>query len=243
MELLELLIVVEESQGLLTKIKMKKENKKSLKEIGVWTVTCWISAGLAVLMSVFSAVVTIKAGQILIGLLFFIPGIFAAVPKKYLRISRALKVIIFIVVYFTLIIISGLNAPEIEQQYEYYNLEQPFDLTFGENIFSMKIDNITKETQMMVDDEKRTTPGIFLLVHGSVTNLGKIATDFGFYSELKDNQNNSYSIISFQFDKGGLQPNLEKNFFNVFEMPKDASGLNYIVKDETNIIKVINLEK
>ena len=106
----------------------------------------------------------------------------------------------------------------------------------------MIIYNVSTETETVVDDEKRTTPGIFLLVHGSVTNLGKIATDFGFYSELKDNQNNSYSVISFQFDKGGLQPNLEKNFFNVFEISKDAIGLKYILKDDTNIIKIINLE-
>lgn len=222
---------------------MKKSLKEgSTKEIGVWNVTCWAFVGLAILFSVFSAVVTIKAGQILIGLLFFIPGIFAAVPKKYLKISRPLKVIIFILVYFILIIISGLNVPKQEQQYEYYNLGQPFNLNFGNNNFSMSVNSANKETKAMIDGTERTTNGIFLFVHGAVTNLGKTATDLGFSSELKDNKNNSYSILAFNFDEGGMQPNLEKNFFNVFETPKDASGLNYIVRDETNIIKVINLK-
>ncbi len=222
---------------------MKKSLKEEpIKEIGVWNVTCWIFVGLAVLVSIFSAVVTIKAGQILIGLLFFIPGIFAAVPRKYLRISRPLKVIVFILVYFILLIISGLNVPVIEPQYKYYNLGQSFILNFGSNNFSMSINSVNTDDEAVIDGEKRTTNGIFLFVHGSVTNLGKTATDLGFSSELKDNKNNSYSMIAFQFDEGDLQPNLEKSFFNIFEIPKDSTGLTYIVKDETNIIKVFDLK-
>ena len=221
---------------------MKKESKKSLKEIGLWVIICWVSLVLAGVMAIFSGVVTIQADQFFIGFLFFVLAVFVFIPRKYLKISRSLKVVIFIVLYFALLIISGLNASKIEYQYEYHNFEQSFNLTFGDNIFSMIIYNVSKETEIIVDGEERITPGIFLFVHGSVTSLGKVSTDFGFYSELKDNQNNSYSVISFQFDKGGLQPNLEKDFFNVFEMPKDAFGLKYIVKDETNIIKIINLE-
>jgi len=229
---------------------MKKENKKSIKEIGVWDITCWISAGLAVLMSIFSAVVTIKAGQLFVGLLFFIPGIFAAVPKKYLRISRALKVIIFIVVYFALIIISGLNAPQPEQQYEYYNLGDLFNLDYGKEIFSMKINNITKETQIMVDNgQNLTTTGFYLFVNGEITNLGKITVHntnlFGvkFISELKDAQDNIYVPIATNTRVEGFQPNLEKKFYYVFEIPKPALGLKFFVKDNTKVIKAVNLEK
>jgi len=228
---------------------MKKQEKEQVKEIGVWNVTCWIFAGLAVLFSIFSAVVTIKAGQILIGLLFFIPGIFAAVPKKYLRISRPLKVIIFIVVYFTLLIISGVDAPKPEQQYEYYNLGDSFDLTYGEEVFSMRIDNITKETQVMVNDGQNiTTSGFYLLVNGGITNLGKTTYhnaglfNVKFTSELKDNQENTYALFATNNRVNGFQPNLEKPFYDIFEIPKQASGLKFFVKDKTKVIKVVSLE-
>ena len=228
---------------------MKKQEKEPVKEIGVWIVVCWIFVGLAVLFSIFSAVVTIKAGQILVGLLFFIPGIFAAVPKKYLRISRPLKVIIFIVVYFILLIISGLNAPKLEQQYEYYNLGDSFNLTYGEEVFSMRIDNITKETQVIVNDGKNiTTSGFYLLVNGGITNLGKTTAhntglfNLKFVSELKDNQNNTYTLLATNTRVGGFQSNLKKPFYDIFEIPKQASGLKFFVKDKTKIIKVVSLE-
>jgi len=226
-----------------------KNQKEPVKEIGVWNVTCWVFVGLAVLFSIFSAVATIKAGQILIGLLFFIPGIFAAVPKKYLRISRPLKVIIFIVVYFTLLIISGLDSPKPEQQYEYYNLGDSFNLTYGEEIFSMKINNITKETQIMVNDGQNiTTSGFYLLVNGGITNLGKITYhntglfDVKFVSELKDNQDNTYILFATNNRVNGFQPNLEKSFYDIFEISKQASGLKFFVKDKTKVIKVVNLK-
>ena len=229
---------------------MKKRAEQPIREIGVWTVTCWIFTGLAVFFSVFSAVVTIKAGHILIGLLFFIPGIFAAVPRKYLRISRPLKVIIFILVYFTLIIISGANAPKPEQQYEYYNLGDSFNLTYGEEVFSMRIDNISKETKIVVNTgQNLTTPGFYLLVNGGITNLGKITygntNPFSskFSSELKDNEENIYALFGTNNKVNGFQPNLEKKFYDIFEIPKQASGLKFFVKDKTKIIKVVNLEK
>lgn len=229
---------------------MKKQEKEPVKEIGVWNVICWIFVGLAVLFSIFSAVVTIKAGQIIIGLLFFIPGIFAAIPKKYLRISRPLKVIIFIVIYFTLIIISGLNAPKPEQQYEYYNLRESFNLTYGEEVFSMRIDNITKETQITVNGGQNiTTSGFYLLVNGGITNLGKTTYhntglfDIKFASELKDNQDNIYTLFGTNTRVNGFQPNLEKPFNDIFEIPKQAAGLRFFVKDKTKVIKVVNLEK
>lgn len=68
---------------------MKKEKEQSIKEIGVWNVTCWIFAGLAGLLSIFSCVVTIQAGQIFVGLLFLIPGIFAFVPKYIVTLKGA----------------------------------------------------------------------------------------------------------------------------------------------------------
>ena len=230
-------------EQLVTKIKMKKENKKSLKEIGLWTITCWIFYVLAGLTAIFSGVVTIQADQFFTGLLFFVLAIFTLIPRKYLRISRPLKVVIFIALYFTLLIISGFNAPTPEQQYEYYNLGQPFDLKFEDDIFSMTIYNVSAETEIVFEGQEISSSGVYLFVNGGVKNLGKNSLDFGFESELKDNQNNSYSLFAFDFGVGALQPNLERKFSNIFEIPKDISGLSFIVKDKTNIIKVINLEK
>mgnify|MGYP001575766584 CR=1 FL=1 len=223
--------------------KEKKENKQPIKEIGVWIVTCWIFVGLAGLISIFSGIVTIKAGQLFVGLLFLVFGVFVFVPRKYLRISRPLKVIIFIFAYFILLIISGINAPKPEQQYEYYNLEQPFNLTFGSNIFSMKINNISKETQIIVNNEQNiSSSGFYLFVNGELTNLGKVTSDLQFKSELKDSEDNLYTLFATDTRVGGFQPNLEKNFYNVFEISKKALGLKFFVKDKTNIIKVVNLE-
>jgi hypothetical protein len=228
---------------------MRKKEKEPVKEIGIWNVTCWIFVGLGAFFSIFSAIVTIKAGQILVGLLFFIPGIFAIVPRKYLRISRSLKVVIFILVYFTLIIISGLNSPKPEQQYEYYNLGESFNLIYGEELFSMRIDNINKSTQIILNDEQnRTSSGFYLIVNGGITNLGKITCDntnfFGvkFISELKDDKDNIYTLIGTNTRVSGFQPNLEKRFNDIFEIPKQASGLKFFIKDNTKIIKVVNLE-
>ncbi|PIY97272.1 MAG: hypothetical protein COY66_00035 [Candidatus Kerfeldbacteria bacterium CG_4_10_14_0_8_um_filter_42_10] len=224
---------------------MKKSpiNKKPIKEIGVWTVTCWIFIGLAGLISVFSGIVTIKAGQLFIGILFLVFGVFVFVPRKYLRISRPLKVIIFISAYFTLLVISGINTPKPEQQYEYYSLEQPFNLTFGNNIFSMKINNVSKETQIIVNNEQTiSSSGFYLFVNGEITNLGKVTSDLQFKSELKDSEDNLYIIFATDTRVGGFQPNLEKKFYNVFEIPRQASGLKFFVKDKTNVIKVVNLE-
>ena len=222
---------------------MKKENKQPIKEIGVWAVTCWIYAGLAGLISVFSGIVTIKAGQLFIGLLFLVFGVFVFVPRKYLRISRPLKVIIFILAYFTLLIISGVNAPKPEQKYEYYNLGQPFNLTFGNNIFSMKITNISKETQITVNNGQNiSSSGFYLFVNGEATNLGKATSDLQFKSELKDGEDNLYTIFATDTRVGEFQPNLEKKFYNVFEIPRQAAGLKFFVKDKTKVIKVVSLE-
>ncbi|MDP1696030.1 MAG: hypothetical protein Q8L29_03890 [archaeon] len=228
---------------------MKKPETEHIKEIGVWNVICWISIGLAVLFSIFSTVVTIKAGQIFVGLLFLIPGIFAAIPKKYLRISRPLKVIIFIFVYFILIIISGMNAPKLEQKYEYYNLGDSFNLTYGEEVFSMKINDINKETKVMINDGQNiTTSGFYLIVNGGITNLGKITYhntnlfNIKFISELKDNQDNIYTIFGTNTRVDGFQPNLEKQFYDIFEISKQASGLKFLIKDKTEVIKVVSLE-
>lgn len=165
------------------------------------------------------------------------------VPKKYLRISRPLKVIIFIAVYFIILIISGLNAPKIEQQYGNYILGETFNITYNGNIFSMKVVNISKETQMTINGgQNLSTSGYYIFVNGYVTNLGKTPSGLQFKSELRDGADNLYTLFAMENRVGEFQPNLEKRFYNVFEIPKQASELKFYVKDKTSVIKVISLE-
>lgn len=220
---------------------MKKKGKETTKEIGIWTVTYWILMGLAGAASIFSGIVTIKAGQFFIGLIFLVLTIFVFVPRKYLRISRPLKVVIFILAYFVLLIISGINAPKPEQQYEYYNLEQSFNLTFGNNVFLMTIYNVSTKTQLIVDGQNVSSSGIYIIVNGGIKNLGKSPSDFSFKSELRDSEDNLYTLFAFNMVGGQLQPRLEREFSNIFEIPEQSSGLKFIVEDQTNIIKIVNL--
>jgi len=225
------------------KTKMKKEDKKPIKEIKLWTIICWIFSILAGVIALFSGIFTIQAGQFFLGLLFFVLAVFVFIPRKYLRISRPLKGVIFIVLYFIFLAINGFNTPVLEPQYEYYNLGQSFNLTFEDNVFSMIIYNVSAETDIILDGKEIFSSGFYLLVNGGLKNLGKNSLGLSFESELEDNQNNSYSLFAFDFGVGALQPNLERKFSNTFEIPKDISGLKFIVKDKTNIIKVINLER
>ena len=222
---------------------MKKEDKKFIKEIGLWAIICWISLVLAGLTAIFSGVVTIQAGQFFTGFLFFALAVFVFVPRKYLRISRPLKVVIFITLYFTLLIISGVNAPTPEQKYEYYNFGEEFNLTFNGNVFSMTIHNISKETEITIDNQNISSQGVYVIVEGIVKNLEKNPLDFTNQPELKDGNENLYTLVGYNIAPGKLQPNLERKFLDIFETPKNTAGLKYILKDDTNVIKIINLEK
>ncbi len=219
---------------------MKKEEPK--KEIGFITVINFIIGILLLLFGVGLLIINNYLGSYLYGIFTVVLAIFLFLPQKILRLNKWLKLLIVVAAFITIAIIGGMNMPSIEAGFIYHNLNEDFTLTFNNINFSMVIYNTTKETKVLVEGEEKTTNGIFLLVYGAVTNLGKSATDFGFYSDLTDSQNNTYSIFSFYFDEGGLQPNMKKNFFNVFEIPKNASGLKYRVKDNTNVIRIINLE-
>ena len=102
---------------------------------------------------------------------------------------------------------------------------------------------------MASDGQNLTTSGSYLFVNGEITNLGKTTVHntnlFGvkFISELKDAQDNIYAPIATNTRVDGFQPNLEKKFYYVFEISKPASGLKFFVKDNTKVIKAVNLEK
>ena len=216
---------------------MKKGVKEESKEVGFVTVLNIIAG---IIIAVF-CLITLISGLFLSGILFLILAVFIFFPQKILRFNKWLKLLITVVGFFIVIIILGFNAPSQEPEFINYNLNEEFIIIYNNINFSMIVHNATKEEVILVDGEERTTNGIFILVQGSVTNLGTIPTDLGFSSGLSDNQNKSYNTLYFNFDLGGMQPNLEKDFVDIFEIPANARGLKYIVTDKTNIFRKIEL--
>jgi hypothetical protein len=221
---------------------MEKENKKPIREIGIREIIRWMFIILGALVFIFSGIVTIQAGQFFIGVLFLVLAVFVFIPRKFLRISKALKVVILIIAYFALLVMSGLDTPMPEQQYEYYDLEQPFNLTFGDDIFSVVINDVDTDTKLVVDEEEILSSGLYFFVNATVTNLGKVPLNFDFQSELRDSEDNLYTPIATSGALDAVQPNLERKFSYIFEIPKGILGLKLIVKDKTDIHKMIDLE-
>jgi hypothetical protein len=221
---------------------MEKENRKPIREIGIREIIRWMFIILGELLFVASGIITIQEGQFLIGILLFVLAALVFVPRRFFRISKALKVVILAIIYFALLAMSGLDAPTPEQQYEHYSLEQPFNLTFGENAFSVVINDVDTDTKLIVDEEEISTPGLYFFVNCAVTNLEKVPLSFDFQSELRDSEDNLYTPIATSGDLDAVQPNLERKFSYIFEIPKEISGLKLIVKDKTDIHKMIDLE-
>jgi hypothetical protein len=220
---------------------LKKEDKPVKKEFGLRDVISILLIIFFAIFSFFSGVVTIQAGQFVVGFLFIFLAAFLFVPKKYLRITGVLKGAIFIVIYFALLLISGMNAPIPEQQYEYYSLEQPFNLTSNGALFSIVIKNTTIDTKLLVDGKEITTSGLYLFVNGMLTNGEKVPAEFNLRSELKDDKDNLYNLLAINMGVGSFQPNLERHFYHVFEIPKNASGLKFFIKDKSKVIKIVDL--
>ncbi len=221
---------------------MKKEESQK-KEIGLWKVSSFIIKILASIFSIFSGIVTIKAGQIFVGGLFILWVAFLFIPKKYLKITSVLKGAIFVVVYFLLILISGMGATPSEPQYENYFLGQSFNITSKGVLFSVVITNTSEETKVIIDGKETTTSGIYLFVNGILINTEKSSATFYANSELRDSEENVYKPILISTGMGSLQPNLERAFYYFFEIPKNASGLNFYIEDKSKVIKRVDLSR
>ena len=62
--------------------------------------------------------------------------------------------------------------------------------------------------------------------------------------ELKDNQNRLYTLYATSMPTGGkLQPSVAKEVSYIFEIPKEASGLKFIVRDKTEVAKSVDLKR
>lgn len=217
---------------------MKKETpKEEKKEIGFISVLNIIAGIILVIFFILTLIMKlfIPAG------LFFILAIFIFLPQKILKFSKWLKLIIAVIGFFIALAIVGYNLPSQQIQFENHNLNEEFPVLYNGMNFSMIIYNSTKEDKIIMDGKEKTTSGIFLVVHGSIKNPGDIPSGFAFQSALFDNQNKSYSVIGSDLGAGAIQPGLNRDFINIFEIPKEISGLKFIVQDETNILKSINL--
>jgi len=224
-----------------------KENKKQEeeKEIGFITVINTIAGIIYVIFGFFSLILAISYSPIIYisMVLFFGLAVFLFLPKKVIGMNKWLKLLIAIAGFFVATIIVGANIPRAQLNFEEHNLNEEFIITYNNINFSMIVHNSSQTDKLIVDGQEKTTSGIFLLVRGEVTNNGNYASDLSFSSGLMDNQNKSYSLHSSSMEPGGIQPGLSRNFMSVFEIPKSASGLKFLVADQTKVIRRISLER
>ena len=126
------------------------------------------------------------------------------------------------------------NAPEI-------SLNEPFILNYDEVNISMVIYNATKEDKIILNGEERTSEGVFIKVNGALINLIKFPVNIGISVFIIDSQNNSYTNLGYNLGEGPLQPNLRREIFYIFEVPKEATGLKFLVAEDKKHLMEIDL--
>jgi len=226
---------------------MKNSVNKEVKEIGIKSIFSFAVNALLIFFLIILGIETIKIGQLLFGLLYFVLSILVLVPHHFLRVTHALKVVIIVVLFVVVAGISGSGKPPTEQKYEYFGLGGKFNLTFGNNTFSMMVKEAQRDYKFgSSEKEVPTTSGIFLNIKADIVNLGSEAVDFKFGKtpELKDNQNRLYTLYATSMPVGGkLQPSVAKEVSYIFEIPKEASGLKFIIRDKTDVAKSVDLKR
>ncbi len=224
---------------------MADTGNKTIREISLKTVFKYIIGALFLTFFILSGVVTIKAGQLVIGVLYFVLSALVLVPHHCLKITQSLKFVILVVLFLVLTVISGSINPPAEQKYEYFGLGEKLNLTFGNNTFSMIVREVKQDSKILVAEKEVTTSGYFLIVKVDVVNLGSEAVDFKFEKDpqLKDSQDRRYTLHATSVPQGKLQPSVAKEVSYIFEIPKDASGLSFIVIDKTDVAKSVDLKR
>lgn len=218
---------------------------KSVKEVGIKNVVGFITSTIFFGFFITSTIITIKTGQLIIGILYFLLALLVLVPHYRLRVTPPLKFIIITILFVIVAGINGKNTKLAEQKYEYFKLNDTFNLNVGDKTFPTVVRKVSQETQIMLSEKVVTTTGYFLVVMGEITNTGSEAIDFKFPKEpeLKDAQGRKYSLYATTISKVELQPSVAKSFSFVFEIPKDSTGLSFIIKDKTDIAKSVDLKK
>jgi len=215
------------------------------KELGLKAIFKFIFSALFLIFFAASGIASIKNGQLVIGILFFVLSALIFVPHRFLRITQPLKWVILIIFYIVLLGMSGRSLPPKEQKYEYFNLGQQFNLVLGNNTFSMTVQKTQTDNKIIAKDKEVTTSGHFLIVKTEVVNPGSEAADFRLSTDpkLTDGQNRIYTLYGAKIPESKLQPSVSKEVSYVFEIPKDASGLKFIIKDKTGVAKSVDLKR
>ena len=214
---------------------MEKEVQK--KEVGFITV---INIIVGIIIAVFGLLTLIR-GFYLYGTLFLVLAVFIFLPQKILKFSKWLKLLIGVVGFFVLLAIIGFNVPSQEPVFELYSLNEPFILNYDEVNISMVIYNATKEDKIILNGEERTSEGVFIKVNGALINLIKLPVNIGISVFIIDSQNNSYTNLGYNLGEGPLQPNLRREIFYIFEVPKEATGLKFLVAEDKKHLMEIDL--
>jgi len=224
---------------------MKNITKGEFKEIGLKNIFSIIIDGFLLLFLIILGLETVKTGQVLVGILYLILSLLVFVPHHFLRITHALKIVIIIILFIIVATFNGKNVPPVEQKYDNFNLNQKFDLVYGNDTFSMTVKEAKPNAKISVSGKDVSTSGSFIIVTGDIKNIGLEAVDFKFKTdpELLDNQGRRYSLYGAAIPVGKLQPSVAKEVSFVFEIPKDASGLKFILKDKTVNAKSVDLNR
>jgi len=224
---------------------MKNPENKEIRELGLKTIITFILNGLFSVFFVTSGVINFKK-KIVVSFLYFGLATLAVIPHRFLRVTQALKVVILIILFVILATLAAKGDPIAEQKYENFSLGQEFNLAFGNNTFSMVVKEVDHDAKLSTElKEKLTTSGSFIIVRVDVVNLGSEAIVFklGTNPELKDDQDRHFTLYGKALTVGNLQPGVAKEVSYVFEVPKDAPGLKFIVRDKTDIAKSVDLKK
>ena len=103
---------------------MFKRTGETIKEVGFKSFVGYIFNALLIILFIFSGVVTVKAGQVIVGILYCALAALVIVPHHRLRVTKALKFVLLVIFFFVLTVISGVNNTPEKQKYEYFSLEQ-----------------------------------------------------------------------------------------------------------------------
>ncbi|MEK9208964.1 MAG: DUF4352 domain-containing protein [Patescibacteria group bacterium] len=225
---------------------MKNSGNKEVKELGIKTIFTFIVNGIFSVFFVTSGALNFKENKIIAGLLYLVLAALAVVPHRLLRVTQALKIVILIVLFVMLAGFAARGDPVAEQKYEDFNLGQKFNLEFGKNTFSMMVKSVDHDAKLSTElKEELITSGSFIIVRVEIVNLGSEAEVFklGTNPELKDDQDRRFTLYGKALTMGNLQPGVAKEVSYVFEIPKDATELKFIVKDKTDVAKFVDLGK
>lgn len=121
-----------------------------------------------------------------------------------------------------------------------YSLGEQFTVSSSGANFSMTINNLNITNTTSLESIEIATAGFYLYVNGELTNTGSETYDLMYLTGLKDNENKFYSELAYNFGEGALAPGIKKNFYYLYDIPQNVSGLKLIVKDDKNT-KFINL--